>query len=68
MFSFTLNLHQESLDAPYWIWYYWKDEFSLFKMVYCCKSINFFPRKSELTKTLYMVLCSQQWIFLKEFS
>ena len=33
-FIFTLNLHQESLNAPYWIWYHWKDEFSLFKTVY----------------------------------
>ena len=30
-FIFTLNLHQESLNAPYWIWYHRKDEFSLFK-------------------------------------
>ena len=29
-FIFTLNLHQESLNAPY----HWKDEFSLFKTVY----------------------------------
>ena len=34
MFIFTLNLHQESLNAPYWIWYHWKDEFSFFKTVY----------------------------------
>ena len=33
-FIFTLNLHQESLNAPYWIWYHWKDEFLLFKTVY----------------------------------
>ena len=33
-FIFTLNLHQESLNAPYWIWYHWKDDFSLFKTVY----------------------------------
>ena len=33
-FIFTVNLHQESLNAPYSIWYYWKDEFSLFKTVY----------------------------------
>ena len=34
MFIFTVNLHQESLNAPYSIWYYWKDKFSLFKTVY----------------------------------
>ena len=34
-FIFTVNLHQESLNAPYSIWYHWKDEFSLFKTVYC---------------------------------
>ena len=34
MFIFTLNLHQESLNAPYSIWYDWKDKFLLFKTVY----------------------------------
>ena len=43
-FIFTLNLHQESLNAPYWIWYHWKDEFSLFKTV--CRLI----RKRVLVK------------------
>ena len=33
-FIFTVNLHQERLNAPYTIWYHWKDEFSLFKTVY----------------------------------
>ena len=33
-FIFTVNLHQESLNAPYSIWYHWKDEFSLFKTAY----------------------------------
>ena len=33
-FIFTVNLHPDSLNAPYSIWYHWKDEFSLFKTVY----------------------------------
>ncbi|MCB4762204.1 MAG: hypothetical protein LGB06_08130, partial [Sulfurovum sp.] len=33
-FIFTVTLHLESLNAPYSIWYHWKDEFSLFKTVY----------------------------------
>ena len=31
---FPINLHQESLNAPYSIWYHWKDKVSLFKTVY----------------------------------
>ena len=59
-FIFTLNLHQESLNAPYWIWYHWKDKFLLFKTVYrlipetnSCKS----SRATEIGDPIDFVVC-----------